>query len=101
MKHKLYYIKWCDAIHNESSWMTEKEAIEWAQTDDWVVTQVGWVIEETEKYIVLVTKLSTVNSDTEQQLGGVYKIPTTWILERNPLTFTDQVHGEYPNKTYL
>ncbi len=85
MPSKLVYVEWCDAISLEVQWQTEEELLEWAKSEDWIVRQVGWIIEETEKYILLAGKIShDSNGDTQVGLG--LKIPTTWILKRIDLT---------------
>lgn len=34
---KLIYIEWCDAMSSQTSWMSLKEAIEWADNNNWIV----------------------------------------------------------------
>lgn len=77
---KLIYIQWCDAISNQQPWLSEDEAIEWADNNNWVNEQVGWVIKETEKYLLLAGERNLYVS--ESHYGHILKIPTTWILKR-------------------
>jgi len=82
MKYDLVYLEWCDAMVNNEAWLTFDEAFEWGKTDNWVVSQVGWILEENKKYIILASKRSVQNKDIEEMFGSVFKIPTTWILKR-------------------
>ena len=86
MKHELVYLEWCDAMVNNEAWLTFDEAIEWGKTDDWVVSQVGWILEENDKYIILTSKGSKQRESIEKMFGSVFKIPTTWILKRETIS---------------
>jgi hypothetical protein len=81
----LTYIQWCDAISNERSWMSLEEAIEWAKTDSWIIDEVGWILEETDEYIVFASRIADVTNGKPETVGGVFKIPTTWILNRKEI----------------
>lgn len=76
------YIEWCDAVSNtEGGWRDVEDAIEWGKEANWVVKQVGWILEENKKYILLISKIA----DKDQQVGHLMKIPKTWILKRKVL----------------
>lgn len=77
------YVQWCDAISNQQPWLSESEAIEWAESNNWVNEQVGWVVKETPKYLLLAGERSVYMEET--QYGHLLKIPTTWILKRKTL----------------
>lgn len=85
MKHPLVYIEWCDAMENMSNWSSISDVIEWADNEDWIVNQVGWVIKETKEYILLAGEIGNPNSE-DPLAGHVLKIPTTWILKRVDLS---------------
>ena len=80
MKKWVYYVKWCDATSLEQAWLTVDEAIEWADNEKWEVESVGWILEENNKYILLCSKVGG-----DGQVGQLFKIPKTWILERKRL----------------
>lgn len=82
MKTKLVYIQWCDACSNNTAWLNHEEAIEWAKTHDWIVNQVGWILEETTEYILLAARTSEESEEFHSKVDGLIKIPTTWILKR-------------------
>lgn len=89
-RNKLYYIKWCDATSAENAWYTKDEAIEWANTENWQIENIGWLLRETKEYILLCTKRST-DRDFEPQFGNLFKIPKTWIRKKVML---NQLKGE-------
>jgi len=84
MKYKLVYIEWADATSN-SGWFTEEEMKDWVKTSAWVVKQVGWVFEETPKYIALYGSIVDGVRDREVRYGQIQKIPKTWIRKRKVL----------------
>ena len=75
---KIIYVKWCDANSN-AEWFSIDEAKEWGQSEEWEVESVGFLIEETEEYILIAQRLSG------DVCGALLKIPTTWIRERKEL----------------
>ena len=89
---KLIYIQWADATSpNEFSWFTEESAIRWAKEDNFWIEQVGWILEENEKYLLLASRKNVTDffsSDVSNQLiqyGQIQKIPKTWIRKRKQI----------------
>jgi hypothetical protein len=78
---KLIYLEWEDAIAN-GAWFTLEETRYWADNASMLIQQVGWVYEETDRHILLVSRLCP----TEKTLGSIQKIPKTWIRKRINLT---------------
>jgi hypothetical protein len=78
-KYKLVKIGWADAIENLEGWHTEEEAIEWADNDNWIVHQVGWILKDTEDYILFCNKCNEASAGRDNSLGGLFKIPRPWI----------------------
>jgi hypothetical protein len=76
---RLVRIGWADAIENLEGWHTEKEAMEWADDDNWIVHQVGWVLKETDDYILLSNKHNEASCGRDSSYGGLFKIPKPWI----------------------
>ena len=82
---KLIYIQWEDAIAN-SSWKSKSELDKWVSEDNMIIEEVGWVYEETKKYIVLVSRISKWNhNENDVEFGLTQKIPKTWIRKRKIL----------------
>jgi hypothetical protein len=84
MSKEIIYIEWCDAMSSTEAWTSESDAIEWAESNDWVNKQVGFVVKETDKFLLLAGEIGNIES-SEPQLGQLIKIPTTWILKRETL----------------
>ena len=72
-------------MSNESSWLSLEDAKEWANKENWIVSEVGFLIEETKEFILIANKKSTYDKENPE-IGGVMKIPTTWIRKRIDLT---------------
>ena len=84
--NQLVFIEWMDAIENLSGWHTEEEALEWADEDDWIVHQVGWIMKETEDYVLLCTRCNEARGERKANYGGLFKIPKPWIRYRVELS---------------
>jgi len=85
MKNKLIYIEWCDAVAN-ANWFTKDSAELWAKEgSDWVIKESGYVVDETKEYICLASRYKSEDSNTEEQFGGLQKIPKTWIKKRKTI----------------
>lgn len=81
----LVKIGWSDAIENLDGWHSEKEAVEWAEEDDWIVHQVGWILKETDEYILFTNRYNSPSAGREGTYGGLFKIPKPWIKYRKIL----------------
>jgi len=80
---KLIYLQWADATSPENIWMTEDEAKKWAKDDSYWIEQIGWLLEENKKYILIAGSKSTIKTDESiLQYGHLQKIPITWIRNR-------------------
>lgn len=84
-KLKLVYIEWCDAVANPN-WFERDQAMKWAQTTEWVIKEVGWILEETDEYLSLASCWKPEDPNTEEQFKLLQKIPKTWIIKRKVLT---------------
>jgi len=90
---KLIYIEWIDAV-GASGWFSEKGLEEWIKIEDFaLVKEVGWIFDETKKYICFYGRLS-MDSDNKRQLGAVHKIPKTWVRKRIELTEKKATHNK-------
>lgn len=80
---KLIYIQWEDATAC-SAWRSETNAKKWSKETKMTIEEVGWILEETDKYITLVGRKSMWEDD-ENEYGNLQKIPKTWIRKRRVL----------------
>lgn len=79
---RLIYLEWADSISN-TGWKTREETLDWARNaDEWIMRNVGWVVHEDIKQLVLASRWSPESNDHEEQLGLLQKIPKTWIKKR-------------------
>ena len=79
-KYKLVQIGWADAIENLHGWHTIKKALKWAKDDDWIVHHVGWILKETDDYILICNKRNSASAGRKTTYSGLFKIPKPWIL---------------------
>jgi|TARA_Y100000310_G_C20675447_1_gene812773 hypothetical protein len=85
IKYPLIMIGWADAISNENGWHTTEEAIEWVESDNWIVHQVGWVIKETKDYVFIANVYNEASGGREETWSGLFKIPKPWIQYRKKI----------------
>ncbi len=84
---KLIYLEWEDAT-SQNGWHTKEEVEQWIKDDNVLIRQVGWIIEENKKYLILVSRLgkSIFEGEEDPSYGLIQKIPKTWIRKRKDLT---------------
>lgn len=80
MKMDIEYIEWGDACDCQETWVSKKKAIKWAKSMPYKMKQVGFIVKETKKYILL------ASTDGDTLLSGVTIIPKGWIRKRINLT---------------
>lgn len=87
-KQKLIYLKWHDA-HSSGGWHTKEQLKKLINEDNCMVEEVGWIVFEDAKEIVLAArKLVWKDPDpnfTTGEYGLVQKIPKTWLKDRREL----------------
>ncbi len=84
---KLIYIEWEDA-HSSNGWHTKEEA-DRMKEDMPVIKQVGWVLEERPRYVLLCARHAEdgiFTDDNDEAFGNLQRIPKTWIRKRVDLT---------------
>ena len=78
--HPLYLITWKDA-ESDCKWQDMDEIKKWAEKD-YVVRDIGWIIHENKKHIVICSQIGD-----EGGFGNKTKIPIGWVISRKKLTF--------------
>lgn len=85
---KLIYLKWHDA-HSSSGWHTKDQVIKLINQDKCMCEEVGWVVFEDSKEIILAARrLCWKDPDPDfvtGELGLIQKIPKTWVLDRQEI----------------
>lgn len=84
-KERVVYLEWCDAMESLKSWQPLDEIKEWATTENWIVAEIGFVLEENEEYILLANRKSLYDTDNPDY-AGVMKIPKTWVRKKVEIT---------------
>jgi hypothetical protein len=79
-KYKLVYIEWEDIISTDSGWHTYEEAVEWTETENSIVVQVGYVIVDNSKHLVITESYFQNNT-----IGTVVRIPKSVIRKYKEL----------------
>src|SRR5258706_9321126 len=77
------YLEWCDAISDNSRWMSIEDARQWGENEDWVIKQVCFLLDEKDEYLLLASRINP-HSVTEDSLrvDGLLKLPKTWVRKR-------------------
>ena len=78
--NKFVYLEWHDAFASPG-WYTDGEINQWKK-GNFIVREAGWIIEETDKQLVLAMRHNLADSGDVQQWGSPHKIPKTWIRKR-------------------
>ena len=90
-KYKLVRVFWEDA-HSNARWLTAKDAKEWANdTNCYMCENVGYLIEKTDKGIVLAARISD-----DGDLGLLQRIPKKWVTK---VVRLDRQKRKVTNKT--
>jgi len=82
--YPLIYIEWCDAMTYHDGWHDIDFAIGWADDDEWIVKQSGFLLKETPKYILIASQYNP-QIGTNDNYSELHKIPKTWIRKRRIL----------------
>lgn len=82
--YKLVYIEWQDAVNNPE-WFFEDELRQWIDRTEYWICEAGWLIEETDKYIVIAKAFKPEDTMIDVKVLGVHKIPKGWIRKRKIL----------------
>ncbi len=72
-KFPIVHVIWEDA-HSANGWHGEKDIDGFAKSEEGIISEIGYLIKSTSKYIVLASKISP-----EGMFGGLMKIPKTWM----------------------
>ena len=84
----LIYIEWEDSVSVNSGWETAQSIAQWAADDECLICQAGYLIAETDGYIVLASQYNP-HQGSEERFSSLHKVPKAWIRRRidlGPLT---------------
>lgn len=78
---KIFYLEWCDAYGMPASWQPKDHILDWAKTEEWVVKEVGYLLEENDEYLIFANQVAHEGTE-EEVYAGITKIPKTFIRKR-------------------
>jgi len=78
-KYKLFLVEWVDA-EGDTEWSTENKVLTWAN-EDCIIYEVGWIVAETDKYIILMSQISY-----DGDIGNRTKIPKAWVKKKKQIS---------------
>jgi len=81
---KIVLVTWRDSSSLSNSWESEEAAMEFID-DECIITQVGFVLEENKKYILLCSRVSDFSQSKTKGYGDVFKIPKSCIIKQKVL----------------
>lgn len=84
-KLKLVYVEWVDATSGPTGWMYLKDIQDWSKQACMTVCECGFVIEETKKILVMVSRWSPSSKNSDDGFNTPIKIPKPWILKMEVL----------------
>lgn len=86
-KYPLVYIEWEDAYSVPQEWHTEDQMMGILSDESFTVKQTGFIIKETDKFIVLANQLNELNL-SDSQYSGLHRIPKGCLLKQVVLQIT-------------
>lgn len=73
-------IIWIDSTSLSNTWEDEEKALEFIE-DEFIVSQLGYILEETDKYILLCSRIGEFSQTKIKHYGDVFKIPKSCVLK--------------------
>jgi len=94
-KFPLYYLEWIDA-ESDSSWGDRNSVDKWLEKD-YMVHDLGWVVNESNKYLVICNQISA-----DGDLGNRTRIPKAWIRTKLKVRLvSDETGSPRRNRTHF
>lgn len=85
-KYPLIYIEWEDSYSVPQSWHTEEDMTGILADESSIVKQTGFIIKETDSFIVLANQLNELSLSADQY-SGLHRIPKGCLKKKLELTF--------------
>jgi len=79
-KYKIVYVEWDDAVSAPNGWIDDFD--EWKKTSTFIISEVGFLLEENEKEIFLASFIKPEDRNTTERQGNVRRIPRGWIKKK-------------------
>lgn len=82
---KLVLVEWVDSTA-EQGWQAAKDAIRRADAQTLMCESVGWLLAETDRYLLLVPHHSVGNAESEEIICDVMQIPIEAVRATRTIT---------------
>ncbi len=86
-ERKIAMVVWEDVVASDQNWRTEDDGIDWSDNESGLVNQVGYLLDQDEKYILLVDSFFP-ESDT---IGALTRIPISLVRSIKIVEPKDQI----------
>lgn len=79
-KYPIVYVEWDDAVSAPAGWIDD--FYEWKETSDFIIKEVGFLLEENKKEVFLAGFIKDEDANTVERHGNVRRIPKGWIRKK-------------------
>jgi len=86
MSEVLKYIEWEDSYSVNTGWNDIEEILEHFENEILIIKQVGYVIKETDEYIILCNQLN--HTCDGNRYSGVHRVPKPLIKKEEIISFS-------------
>lgn len=80
-RYPLVYIEWEDAYSVPMDWKIEEELTGILSDECFIIKQAGFILKETDEYVVLANQLNELNL-SDDQFSGLHRIPIGCLRKR-------------------
>lgn len=80
-EYKIVYIEWEDITSTDSSWRTLEDALDWSNSEQSLVRQIGFLLDRDENYITLVCSYLP-----PELVGTAIRIPMSTVKRIEEIT---------------
>ena len=77
-----FEIIWIDSTSLSNTWEDEEKAFDFIE-DEFIVKQVGFILEETDRYILLCSRVGEFSQSKIKHYGDVFKIPKACVVKKS------------------
>lgn len=85
-ERKIAIVVWEDIVATDNNWRTEDDGIHWSDSESGLVSQVGYLLDQDDKYIVLMDSFFQEGD----MIGSVTRIPLVTVKSIKLIEHKDQ-----------
>lgn len=83
--YPIVYCVWEDIVSTDTAWKSLDEAIDWVDSESGLVSQVGFMLEKNDEYLILMDSFFN-NEDT---IGAITRIPIECVRYIKKMSIDD------------